>query len=324
MAGTNALKQANPARYANLNLDASNDDPADDKLDAQGDVLSWDIFAQVGAALRNGGGVDPLGGLTAKHVIAAGQSQAAARLTAYYNSIQPLCPEIYEGFIGYDRFNRVRSDQNAKVISFGSENRRIASPKKSLPEDSANVRLWEVAGASHNSLEEVEGYLDPQFLRNGILRASDGTALSLTDVVAKCDTQPIWSRVPNGHVVAAAIHAMQLWLKDGVPAPTAPRLETDDSGQLLRDPQGRVLSGIRLATFDAPTAHNGAANTGSGSCSQVGYHIDFTPFELRERYGSQQHYIDQVARTTRKAKRDGFLVSADADRTIEEAKTVKF
>ena len=42
-------------------------------LDAQGDVLSWDIFAQVGAALRNGGGVDPLGGLTAKHVIAAGQ-----------------------------------------------------------------------------------------------------------------------------------------------------------------------------------------------------------------------------------------------------------
>jgi hypothetical protein len=210
------------------------------------------------------------------------------------------------------------------VISFGSENRRIAFPKKSVPEDSANVRLWEVAGASHNSLEEVEGYLDPQFLRNGILRAPDGTALSLTDVVAECDTQPIWSRVPNGHVVAAAIHAIQLWLKDGVPAPTAPRLETDDSGQLVRDPQGWVLSGIRLATFDAPTAHNGAANTGPEGCSQVGYHIDFTPVELRERYGSQQNYINQVTRITRKAKRDGFLVTADADRTIEEAKTVKF
>ena len=72
------------------------------------------------------------------------------------------------------------------------------------------------------------------------------------------------------------------------------------------------------------SAHNGAANTGSGSCSQVGYHIDFTPVELRERYGSQQNYIDEVARITGKAKRDGFLVSADADRTIEEAKTVKF
>ena len=84
------------------------------------------------------------------------------------------------------------------------------------------------------------------------------------------------------------------------------------------------LGGIRLAAFDAPTAHNGAANTGPEGCSQVGYHIDFTPVELCERYGSQQNYIDQVARITRKAKRDGFLVSADADRTIEQAKTVKF
>jgi hypothetical protein len=219
LTGTNALKQANPARYSNLNLDASNEDPAGEKLDAQGDVLSWDIFAHVGAALRNRG---------------------------------------------------------------------------------------------------------PQFLRNGILRAPDGTALSPTDVVAECDTQPIWSRVPNGHVVAAAIHAMQLWLKDGVPAPTAPRLATDDSGQLLRDPQGgfSAASGWRHSTSRLPTI--GAANTGSGSCSQAGYHIDFTPVELRERYGSQHNYIDQVTRITRKAKRDGFLVSADADRTIEEAKTVKF
>jgi hypothetical protein len=42
----------------------------------------------------------------------------------------------------------------------------------------------------------------------------------------------------------------------------------------------------------------GAANTGPQGCSQVGYHIDFTPVELWERYGSQQDYIDQVARIT--------------------------
>ena len=28
------------------------------------------------------------------------------------------------------------------------------------------------------------------------------------------------------------------------------------------------------------------------ACSQVGYHIDYTPDELRERYGSPQNYID--------------------------------
>jgi hypothetical protein len=41
-------------------------------------------------------------------------------------------------------------------------------------------------------------------------------------------------------------------------------------------------------------------------CIQVGYHIDFTPIELWERYGSQQNYIDEVAGITCKAKRDGF------------------
>jgi Alpha/beta hydrolase domain len=87
-----------------------------------------------------------------------------------------------------------------------------------------------------------------------------------------------------------------------------------------RTEQHYVVGGSR----GPPTAHNAAANTDSEGCSQAGYHIHFTPVEFRERYGSQLNYIDQVARITRKAKRDGFLVSADADRTIEEAKTVKF
>jgi len=81
---------------------------------------------------------------------------------------------------------------------------------------------------------------------------------------------------------------------------------------LIRDRDSKFIA--------APTAHNGARQHRPRGCSQVGYHIDYTPDELRERYGSQQNYIDQVTRITRKAKRDGFLVSADADRTIEQAK----
>src|SRR5918993_3774481 len=83
-----------------------------------------------------------------------------------------------------------------------------------------------------------------------------------------------------------------------------------------------AASGWRHSTPRLPTM--GPLTPARRAAAQVGYHIDFTPVELCERYGSQQNYIDQVARITRKAKRDGFLVSADADRTIEEAKTVKF
>jgi hypothetical protein len=43
LVGANALKAANPTRYASVNLTASNDDPAGGVLDARADVLSWDV-----------------------------------------------------------------------------------------------------------------------------------------------------------------------------------------------------------------------------------------------------------------------------------------
>ena len=43
-------------------------------------------------------GVDPLGGLKARRVIAIGESQSASRLATYINSINPLANE-YDGFL---------------------------------------------------------------------------------------------------------------------------------------------------------------------------------------------------------------------------------
>jgi hypothetical protein len=54
------------------------------------------------------------------------------RLTAYYNSIQPLCPEIYEGFIGYDRFNRVRSDQTIHGLDLAALVRGVQGPRATV------------------------------------------------------------------------------------------------------------------------------------------------------------------------------------------------
>jgi hypothetical protein len=38
--------------------------------------------------------------------------------------------------------------------------------------------------------------------------------------------------------------------------------------------------------------HRRDAAVAETACSQVGYHVDYTPDELRERYGSPQTYID--------------------------------
>jgi hypothetical protein len=59
------------------------------------------VFSQAGKALLdNGTGVDPLGGLRAKRLIAIGQSQSSARLTTLISTVHGLTLEpVYDGFI---------------------------------------------------------------------------------------------------------------------------------------------------------------------------------------------------------------------------------
>src|SRR3546814_2471393 len=55
-----------------------------------GDAFFYDIFTQVAQALvsaKGRSGLDPLGGLKTKHVIATGESQSAGRPAPYINSV---------------------------------------------------------------------------------------------------------------------------------------------------------------------------------------------------------------------------------------------
>jgi len=320
LAGTKALKTVNPTRYAAINLDASNDDPLGGTLDPRGDVLAWDAFAQIGAVLRKPAAIDPLGGLVAKRLFAVGQSQSAFRLTSYLNSINPLYPKVFDGFIAYDRIGQLRADLTAKVISVASE--ITAPPQFQRTPDIPSVRVWEMAGASHNSYAEISTYIDPLILRNGLLLNGAGTATSLTDYIPGCGLQPIWSRVPNGDVLSAAISALQRWTIEGVEPAKSIRINADGTGAFYRDSDQRVSGGVRLAAYDAPMAMNVGVNTGTGFCFLTGAHIDMTPAQMCARYGSAANYVARVTDVSRKAESDGYLLNADANRTIDEAKSL--
>ena len=320
LAGTNALRAVNPTRYAAVSLAASNTDPAGGTLGS--DVLSWDVYAQIGAALRNPGTIDPLGGLKPLRVIAAGESQSAFRLTSYYNSIHPLNPGLYDGFFLYDRVGRLRTDTDTKLLSFGSE---YLHTLQGMPQaDAGNLRVWEVAGAAHVSMDEVNGYLDELILRNGVSRAADGTPRTLSAAMIGCGRTPPLSRVPNSDVLHAGLEALMAWVTQGKAPPNAPRMGVDEQGRLYRDSSGLVTGGIRLAAYDAPIARNLGANTGVFACQLAGSHEDFTPAELCSRYGSSQNYVAKVIEVTRQAERDGFVLAADANRTIQQARAQTF
>lgn len=323
LVGLDALKKVNPARYGSLTLAASNDDPKGGKIDERGDVLAWDAWTQVGNMLRHPGRIDPLGGLKPKLIIASGESQSAMRLSQYYNTVYPLTKGTWDGFLLYDRLlTGFRPDVGTRMISFGSE--VVHSQFGPAPADTEHLRVWEPAGAAHISYDEVVPYLEEQFLRNGIRIGKDGKPFNFSGEFAGCSADPLWSRVPNGQVLDTAVEALVAWIKTGKAPPSAPRLVDGPDGKLLRDAEGRVSGGIRLAAYDAPRAVNKGLNPGAFPCPLPGSHRDFTPAEMCARYGSHAGYVDKVIAVTRKAQKDGFLLQSDAEKTISEARNTTF
>ena len=305
LVGVDRLKTWSPARYGDLSLTAPNTDPAGGTLDARGDVLGWDVFSQTVQALRDGA----LPSLAVKRVIANGESQSAGRLTTYYNSIDPL-HRVIDGIVYYDRGGPWRADSPTKAISVATEFGSRSGP--TYP-DSANFRLWEVAGTSHVSLHDMR-YVDAITGRDKGLPAP----VTLTELITGCAYEPLWSTVPTHQVLNAAFDHVNRWVQ-GFPAPpSAARMERDTSVAppvLRRDAAIACSGGIRLAEFTHPTAFTlGGLNTGPGFCYLAGHHRFYTAAELAALYPDPHAYVRGVVDTTAANLAAGYILGARRER----------
>ncbi|PCJ39822.1 MAG: hypothetical protein COA71_13130 [SAR86 cluster bacterium] len=316
--GVERSKTWSPERYGNLSVDMNicGDDEA--SL-CQGDPLSFDIFSQITQALKDnvGGANAPLPGLNVEDAIAIGQSQSAGRLRVYYNTIQPLY-HVMDGFVYWDRSNQLRNDQPVPALSVNSEATADAFGTWSTAE---YTRAWDVAGATHASLYGSQ-YVDDITVWDQSILSRDGTPItSFTEwIEPSCEMLPVFSTVDSGLVLSRAIDAVRNWIRTGEPAAPSRRFERDPiTGMVLRDVDGKVMGGIRLAQFDAPTAEQGAINGSAFPCSVSGYHRYYTDEELRGIYGYHDNYVAQVRVIMQQAVKDGYVLQHDAIASIREA-----
>lgn len=322
--GVQRLTTWSAKRYGDLSVKADNIDPeGGGKLDpcfmgaesCVADPLSWDIMTQVAQALKDNSGENaPLPGLTVENVIATGQSQSAARLTIYYNTIQPLAG-VFDGFVFWDRSGQLRDDLDTPGISVNSESFAPSFPAVTT---STSTRSWDVAGSSHGSLYVAE-YMDAMMVRDESFSIPGGT-LSFTQLVeGSCESLPPFSTVPAGLVVTAAVDSVREWITTGTEAAPSTNFTRDADDALVRDAAGQVEGGIRLAEFAAPTADIVAVNGETFPCSISGYHRFLTAEELTARYGTHAAYVDAVRAASQTAVEDGYLLPADAEATIAAA-----
>ncbi len=297
-----------------------------------GDAFAYDIFSQVGAALR--ASPELLGGLEATTVIAAGESQSAGFLTTYLNAVHPLAT-TYDAFLVHSRgagaapigggFGEgtsfvddgvlIRTDLDQPVFILEAEtDLTLLGYSLARQPDTDLIRTWEVAGTAHADSHTfraiIGGDRDPSL---GSLIGCEGLINS----------------GPHHEAVQAALHHLVVWAQDGPAPPTGPRLELTDTDPIAiaRDERGIALGGVRNPLVDVPvvvatgdplrSVEEVAA--GFEICDLFGQTIPLDQAALVELHGSADEYVEAFATATAVAVDGGFLLPTDAEQLREEA-----
>ncbi|MDG1958740.1 MAG: alpha/beta hydrolase domain-containing protein [Candidatus Binatia bacterium] len=318
-----SLKVVDPVRYGSLSH--------------PGDDFAYDIFSQAAQAVRRPRGMDPLGGLRVKRIIAVGQSQSAYTLVTYFNAVQPKF-EIFDAFLIHSRgadaralalTNEIypptptllREDLRTPVITLQGETDlfRLGSIRVRQP-DTDYLFLWEVAGSAHSDIYTT--------LKSPRDRGGDA---STADVIEEARVRPPFIECefpandgPMHWVAKAAIHALDQAVRNKRAIPTAPRLGTIlRSSEFILDDFGNVRGGVRTPHVEAPVAIlSGEGQVGSAFCDLFGRTTLFGPEQLRELYPTRESYVSAIEASTDDAVAQGFLLEADGELIKQRATEV--
>lgn len=288
-----------------------------------GDRYSFDLYAQIGRALRGPGPVAALGNLRPRHIVAVGESQSAFFLTTFANSLQPLTGS-FDGIFIHSRGGagaslaggavsggalptgqRIRTDLRVPVFMFETETdlTRLGYASAAQP-DSPRIRLWEVAGTAH-----ADSYI------------VDGFARQLG-----CTT-PINSG-PQHEVVQAAFAAFGRWVATGRQPPSPPpiRLAGDHPVTLARDADGNAIGGVRTPAVDVPVSTlSGVAPEGASLiCALFGSTTPLPASRLAELYGTRSAYLARYTKSLDRAVSAGYILPADRAGLLDRAEAVPF
>lgn len=355
-----ALKMFDPDRYAAINW--SNPTPEREYpeeirnsrfgfLPQFESGLFWDMQVDLAKLLRKDDPLNPIREYGRNYLYLLGWSQSGSYITRIVRSFAFL-PEnteegpLFDGYLAagcgnqlapinsYARPHMFDSDypcvpqgsmMGAPVpyinINTESEN-RSCNWVGDFDQPAYKFRTYQIPGSSHDSydnlIEYYKGQGDADCRRIGKGLTYDGV-----------DGEPM--DAPYQYVFSAALRNLYVWVREGVPAPHAPKIETetvaecnaDTFGAALRnctDAFGNAKGGIRTPVVDYPVAQyvNWSTEASGKINAMFGKAIPFSADKLKALYGSLDHYRELVTEATDAVIAKGFLLEGDRERYIEE------
>jgi hypothetical protein len=309
-AASSGLVGSEPARYGSLHH--------------PGDRFSFDMYSQIGLALRTSRRPSVFGNLSPRRVVAIGESQSAFFLTTYIDAIQPRT-HAYDGFFVHSRSGggaslsgtaigsqrvpndlRIRSDVGVPVFMFETETDvgPLLNYGPARQPDTNRIHTWEVAGTAHADAYLVGSYAP----------------------VLGCNF-PI-NDGPQHFVVQAALDGLNRWITHGTLPPNAPplRLSSMTPPEVARDGLGNAIGGVRTPLVDVPVAAlTGKAPPGASIlCSLFGSTAPFDRATLLRLYHDQGGYLSAFTRSLDGAIAGRFLLASDRTALLTKARDLQF
>jgi hypothetical protein len=288
--GANALKNTcDPERYAAINH--------------PGDTAANAIFSQAGVAIRSQSELI-LGPCMPVHaVIAIGQSQSAFRLADYINNTQAN-DKVYDGIVPHSGLEPASNNTTVPVFIVTT----VSEGNMSLT-TAPNLAKWVLAAATHTDVFETT---------RGLSVAEDIDM----EVAPQVCTYP-GNTYPSWRVYNAVWDWMHRWVRKGEKPPEAPLLQTGQT-----DEYGNIKGGVRLPEIDVPTATYSTTNSAANAtdivsmmaCGMMGATTPFTEEKLLQLYPTHDDYVKKYTAAAEKAVAAGYLLKADCEDAIKEAK----
>ncbi|EHB55770.1 hypothetical protein MycrhDRAFT_2964 [Mycolicibacterium rhodesiae JS60] len=328
LVGDASLKTLDPQRYSDLTH--------------PGDAFAYDIFTQVGRAVRAG----EIDGLTPQYVLAAGESQSATFLTTYVNDVDPDAA-VYDGFLIHSRFGSAapldgtslldesgefhtrpvpfRADLRVPVLAVITETdllgaRLLGYVHARVPDTDA-LRVWEIPGSAHADNYTIKvGFID-----NGAVPLDQiVAAYAPTNELMGQQLPHFINFAPQHHyVLQAAVAGLHDWVRTGRPAPSAPPIDLTDADppEIVVDANGVATGGLRTPWVDVPTARTSGASAGDNVLLAIfGSGEPFDAETLARLYPSgRTEYLARFAAALDQAIGAGFVLAADRQEILDLA-----
>jgi hypothetical protein len=129
------------------------------------------------------------------------------------------------------------------------------------------------------------------------------------------------SRLPNEIFFNAALHNLDLWVREGIAPPSIDPILVEDGAPVL-DEYGNVQGGWRSPYLDVPTSTWYGAATGASFCFIAGWEDPFDQATLDALYRNHGDYVRQVGQSVRSLEEQRLLTDYDArERRVEAARS---